>query len=57
VETNFPAISGYFPLNVLPEEIMSEKPEHIRAVIVSASNPLRSYADTKAYEEGGANGL
>ena len=51
VETNIPAISGYFPPNVLPEEIMSEKPEHIRAVIVSASNPLRSYADTKAYEE------
>ena len=51
VETNIPAICGYFPPNVLPEEIMSEKTEHIRAVIVSAANPLRSYADTKAYEE------
>ncbi|MCK5481058.1 MAG: molybdopterin-dependent oxidoreductase, partial [Gammaproteobacteria bacterium] len=51
VETNIPAVSGYFPPNVLPEEIMSDNPERIRAVIVSAANPLRSYADTTAYEE------
>jgi anaerobic selenocysteine-containing dehydrogenase len=40
-----------FPPNVLPEEILSDSPGRVRAVIVSASNPLRSYADTKAYEE------
>ena len=51
VETNFPAIMGYFPPNVMPEEILSEKPERLRAVIVSSSNPLRSYADTTAYEQ------
>lgn len=51
LETNIPAVCGYFPPNVLPEEIMSENPEHIRAVIVSSTNPLRSYADTKAYAE------
>ncbi len=50
-ETDFPAIMGLHPPNVMPEEIMSDKPERLRAVIVSNSNPLRSYADTKAYEE------
>jgi anaerobic selenocysteine-containing dehydrogenase len=49
--TDIPAVCGFFPPNVMPEEIMDEGPEHLRAVIVSASNPLRSYADTKAYEE------
>ncbi len=51
VETNFPAIMGYFPPNVMPEEILSDKAERIRAVVISSSNPLRSYADTTAYEE------
>ncbi len=49
--TDFPAIMGYFPPNVMPEEILSESPDRLRAVIVSSSNPLRSYADTTAYEE------
>ena len=35
----------------MPEEILSDHPERLRAVIVSGSNPLRSYADTTAYEE------
>ena len=51
VATNFPAIMGTFPPNVLPEEILSGHDERPRAVIVSGSNPLRSYADTRAYEE------
>lgn len=51
VATDFPAIMGTFPPNVLPEEIMSDHAERTRAVIVSASNPLRSYADTTAYEQ------
>ena len=51
VATDFPAIMGYFPPNVMPEEIMSDKPERLRAVLCSQSNPLRSYADTTAYEE------
>jgi anaerobic selenocysteine-containing dehydrogenase len=49
--TDIPAIMGYFPPNVLPEEILSPAEERIRAVLVSGSNPLRSYADTTAYEE------
>ncbi|NTV54864.1 MAG: molybdopterin-dependent oxidoreductase, partial [Syntrophaceae bacterium] len=51
VATNFPAIMGTFPPNVLPEEILSGRDDRPRAVIVSGSNPLRSYADTRAYEE------
>lgn len=49
--TDFPAIMGTFPPNVMPEEIMADRPDRLRAVIVSGSNPLRSYADTTAHEE------
>ena len=51
VATGFPMIMGTFPPNVLPEEITTEGPDRIRAVFVSGANPLRSYADTTAYEQ------
>ena len=51
VTTDFPSIFGVFPPNVMPEEILGDNPERLRAVIVSGSNPLRSYADTTAYEK------
>jgi anaerobic selenocysteine-containing dehydrogenase len=51
VMTNIPLIMGVFPPNVLPEEIDNDHPQRIRALIVSGSNPLRSYADTSAYEQ------
>jgi len=51
VTTNIPAVVGCFPPNAMPEEILSGHPERLRAVIVSGANPLRSYADTTAYEE------
>ncbi len=51
VTTGFPALMGVFPPNVLPEEIMGDHPERTRAVLCCQSNPLRSYADTTAYEE------
>jgi len=50
-ETGFPPSMGYFPPNVLPEEILSKKAERTRALIVSGSNPLRSYADSLLYEK------
>lgn len=34
----------------MPEEIMTNHPERLRAVLVAGANPLRSYADTTAYE-------
>ncbi len=46
-----PAAAGSFPPNVMPEEILSDHPDRLRAVMVSACNPLRSYADTQAFEE------
>lgn len=50
VTTDYPAITSY-PPNVLPEEILSDHPDRLRAVAVSGANPLRSFADTTAYEE------
>ncbi|MCK7511350.1 MAG: molybdopterin-dependent oxidoreductase [Desulfobacterales bacterium] len=35
----------------MPEEILSDHPERLRAVFVTGLNPLRSYADTTAYEK------
>jgi len=46
-----PAAAGAFPPAVMPEEILNDHPERIRAVHVSACNPLRAYPDTTAYEE------
>jgi anaerobic selenocysteine-containing dehydrogenase len=46
-----PAAAGSFPPAVMPEEILSDHPERLRAVYVSACNPLRAYPDTKAYEK------
>ncbi len=51
VTTNLPpAAAGAFPPAVMPEEILSDHPERLRAVYVSACNPLRAYPDTTAYE-------
>jgi anaerobic selenocysteine-containing dehydrogenase len=50
VATNSFPVCGSFPPNVMPEEIMSDHSERLRAVLVTGSNPLRSYADTTAYE-------
>lgn len=46
-----PVAAGAFPPAVMPEEILSDHPDRLRAVYVSACNPLRSYPDTTAYEE------
>jgi anaerobic selenocysteine-containing dehydrogenase len=46
-----PAAAGSFPPAVMPEEILNDHPERLRAVLVSACNPLRAYPDTTAYEE------
>ena len=49
--TDIPAIAGMFPPNVMPEEIANDRPDRLRAAFVLGANPLRSYADTTAYEE------
>ncbi|MGD8283617.1 MAG: molybdopterin-dependent oxidoreductase [Desulfobacterales bacterium] len=51
ITTDFPpAAAGSFPPAAMPEEILSEHPERLRAVYVSACNPLRAFPDTTAYE-------
>jgi anaerobic selenocysteine-containing dehydrogenase len=50
VETNVFPTAGMYPPNIMPEEILSDHPDRLRAVFVTGSNPLRSYADTTAYE-------
>lgn len=51
IMTNMPpASAGSFPPAVMPEEILNDHPERLRAVFVSACNPLRAYPDTTAYE-------
>ena len=52
VATNMPpAAAGSFPPAVMPEEILNDHPERLRAVYVNGCNPLRSYPDTTAYEK------
>lgn len=52
IATNMPpAAAGAFPPAVLPEEILADHSERVRAVYVSACNPLRAYPDTTAYEK------
>lgn len=53
--TGFPALCGLFPPNVMPEEIMSGSPDRVRAVMCTQCNPLRSFADTTAYEKAFSN--
>lgn len=47
----FPAAAGFYPPAVVPEEILNDHPERLRAILVNGCNPLRSYPDTRAYEE------
>ncbi len=51
VATNSFPVCGTYPPNVMPEEILNEYPERLRAVYICGTNPLRSYADTTAFEE------
>ncbi|GAB6146541.1 molybdopterin-containing oxidoreductase family protein [Desulfocicer niacini] len=52
VITNMPpAAAGAFPPAVIPEEILNDHPQRLRAIFVSACNPLRSYPDTRAFEK------
>lgn len=51
VKHNMFPVLGVYPPAIFPDEVMNDHPDHIRALIVSACNPLRSYPDTKAFEK------
>ncbi len=44
-------IAGIFPPNILPDEILHEGEDRVRAVFVDSANPVVTYADTAAYEK------
>ncbi len=46
-----PVAAGSFPPAVVPEEILNDHPQRLRAIFVNGCNPLRSYPDTTAYEQ------
>jgi len=51
IYTNHPSIGGFYPPNILPEEINNADPNRIKSLLVCGANPIRSYADTQAYEK------
>lgn len=44
-------IGGLYPPNILPDEILHDGKDHIRAVWVDSANPASTYANTQAYEQ------
>lgn len=46
----FVPMGGFSP-NLIPEEILTDHPERMRALIVDGANPLRSYVDTSRFRE------
>jgi anaerobic selenocysteine-containing dehydrogenase len=46
--TGAPIIAGLVPSNVVPQEILSDHPDRMRAMIVESSNPAHSVADSAA---------
>jgi len=44
-------IAGFYPPNILPDEILHPREDRVRAVLVDSSNPLVTWADTQAYEK------
>src|SRR6218665_3456927 len=44
-------IAGIFPPNILPDEILHEGEDRVRAVFVDSANPVVTYAATAAYEK------
>jgi formate dehydrogenase len=49
--TGAPIIAGLVPSNVVPQEILTDHPARMRAMIVESSNPAHSVADSAAVRE------
>lgn len=51
VVTDMFPVMGSYPPAVFPEEVLADHPERLRSALFSAINPLRSFPDSKAYEQ------
>jgi anaerobic selenocysteine-containing dehydrogenase len=49
--TGAPIIGGLVPCNVIAEEILSDHPDRLRAMVVESSNPAHSIADSQRFRE------
>ncbi len=49
--TNSRIIIGLTPCNVIPDEILTDHPKRIRAMLVEATNPVHSLADSRRMRE------
>ena len=49
--SNMVEISKIYPPNILPQEVLSDNPNRLRALIVDSSNPMQTAADSQAYRE------
>lgn len=50
VETGKFPVLGVYPVAVIPAEIQSKNPDHLRAMFFTQTNPARSYPNSKAME-------
>lgn len=50
VATNKFPVLGVYPVSVIPAEIESDHPDHLRAMFFTQTNPARSFPNSKAME-------
>lgn len=49
--TGAPIISGLIPCNSIADEVLSDHPDRLRAMIIESSNPVHSLADSPRFRE------
>jgi len=49
--TDSPVIGGLMPCNLITDEVLTEHPERFRAMIIEATNPVHSLAESARFRE------
>lgn len=49
--TGAPILGGLVPCNAIAEEILTDHPQRLRAMLIESSNPAHSLADSKRFRE------
>lgn len=49
--TGMKGIGKLFPPNILPQEILTDDPKRLRALIVDSANPVATYADSQSQRQ------